>query len=403
MTNEVAKPTPNTDLTEERFPPAQRLGQTQEYYFSRKLREIAELRSRGEDIINLGIGSPDLPPHPSVIETLVTEAARPENHGYQSYAGLPELRRAFARWYRRWFGVELDPTGEVLPLIGSKEGIMHVSMAFLDPGDEVLIPDPGYPTYRSATELAGGRVRPYPLRENTGWLPDLAALEASDLSRVKIMWINYPHMPTGTQIPEGFYRRLVSFARRHRILVINDNPYAFILTEERKSLLSVSGSAGTCLELTSLSKAQNMAGWRVGALLGDADLLRTVLRFKSNVDSGSFRPIQLAAVKALELGPAWYAELNAEYARRREIVYRIFDQLNCRYAADQVGLFVWARCPAGTDGYGLSDRALYDYGVFLTPGGIFGPGGQDYVRISLCSPPDRLTEALARLRNPQNA
>lgn len=382
------------------IPPSVRLGQTEEYYFSRKLREIAALRAAGQDILNLGIGSPDLPPAPEVITALQASAAEASNHGYQSYTGLPALKTAFADWYQRCFYVSLDPSTEVLPLIGSKEGIMHISMAFLNPGDEVLVPNPGYPTYRSATALAGGRVREYNLDPTNNWLPDLEALESEGVEQVKIMWVNYPHMPTGTSAPAGFFERLVAFAQRNSILLVNDNPYALILTDERKSLLSIPGAKAVALELTSLSKAQNMAGWRVGALLGKQDYLQTVLRFKSNMDSGTFKPIQLAAIKALELGEEWYTQLNNIYRKRRKIVEQIFQALNCTYDDRQVGLFLWAKCPAGKTGYEVSDEALYEKQVFLTPGGIFGSQGEAYVRISLCSNETVLRTALERIKAP---
>ena len=379
------------------LPVSDRLGETKEYYFSSKLRELAELRARGKDILNLGIGSPDLPPAPEVIAALTASAERPDTHGYQPYTGRPELREAFALWYRRFFGVDLDPSAELLPLMGSKEGIMHISMAFLNPGDEVLIPNPGYPTYRSATELAGARVRTYDLSEATGWLPDLDALSAQGLDRVRIMWVNYPHMPTGAAAPPDFFVRLVDFARRNHILLVNDNPYAFILTDTVQSLLSVPGAREVALELSSLSKAQNMAGWRVGVLAGAASYLQTVLRFKSNMDSGMFMPVQQAATVALGLGQDWYDRLNDTYRERRTVALKIMDALNCTYSPDQVGLFVWAKTPAGTDGYRTCDRALYDHDVFITPGGIFGSAGEDYVRISLCSPAEVLQQALIRL------
>jgi len=379
------------------IPTADRLGETKEYYFSTKLRELRALSAAGKDIISLGIGSPDMPPAPEVIAALTAAAARPDVHGYQPYMGLPVLREAFAGWYDRYFEVDLDPGTEILPLIGSKEGIMHISMAFLNPGDEVLVPNPGYPTYRSATELAGGVIRDYRLNDDSNWLPDLEALEASDLSKVKIMWVNYPHMPTGTAAPEGFYEALVAFARRNEILLCNDNPYAFILTDSRKSLLSVPGAKEVAIELSSLSKAQNMAGWRVGAVAGAVEYLKSIIRFKSNMDSGMYRPLQEAAVVALNLGPEWYESLNAHYRRRREIAFKIMDVLNCDYRRDQVGLFVWAKCPAGKDGYQVSDDALYAKNVFLTPGGIFGDEGTKYIRISLCSTEERLAEALNRL------
>ena len=383
------------------LPVSDRLGETKEYYFSTKLRELAQLRTAGHDILNLGIGSPDLPPAPEVIEALTASARRTDTHGYQPYTGRPELREAFANWYSRYFSVDLDPASELLPLMGSKEGIMHISMAFLNPGDEVLIPNPGYPTYRSATELAGGTVRTYDLSEDTGWLPDLDALAVQGLGRVKIMWLNYPHMPTGATAPPDFFARLVAFAHQHRILLFNDNPYAFILTDRVQSLLSVPGAREVALELSSLSKAQNMAGWRVGVLAGAAPYLQSVLRFKSNMDSGMFLPVQEAATVALGLGPDWYAELNATYRQRRTVALQIMDALDCTYATDQVGLFVWAKTPPGTTGYAVCDRALYDHDVFITPGGIFGSAGEDYVRISLCSPVPVLQQALQRLAGPQ--
>ena len=379
------------------IPVSDRLGETEEYYFSKKLREIAELRAAGRDILNLGIGSPDLPPAPEVLEALTESARMPGSHGYQPYTGRPELRAAFSQWYARYFGVDVDPDTELLPLMGSKEGIMHISMAFLNPGDEVLVPDPGYPTYRSATELSGSKVRPYGLSDTNDWLPDLDRLEAEGLDRVKIMWVNYPHMPTGAVAPEDFYVRLIDFARRNGILIVNDNPYAFILTDRVSSILSVPGAREVALELSSLSKAQNMAGWRVGVLAGASEYLQTVLRFKSNMDSGMFLPVQRAAVVALGLGQEWYDDLNAVYRERREVACRIMDALGCSYRQDQVGLFVWARCPEGSDGYSTCDRALYDNDVFLTPGGIFGPAGENYVRISLCSTVPVLEEALRRL------
>lgn len=375
--------------------PSDRLGETKEYYFSTKLRELARLRAEGRPILNLGIGSPDLPPAPEVIASLAEWAVHPDAHGYQPYTGRPELRRAFAAWYDRYFDVSLDPDNEVLPLMGSKEGIMHISMAFLNPGDEVLVPNPGYPTYRSATELAGGRVREYTLTADNDWLPDLEALAADGLQGVKIMWINYPHMPTGAQAGPGFFTRLVDFARQHGILLVNDNPYAFILTEERHGLLAVPGAREVALELSSLSKAQNMAGWRVGVLTGAQDYLKTVLRFKSNMDSGMFLPVQQAAVTALGLGQDWYEKLNDTYRRRRVLARRVLEALGCAVASDQVGLFLWGR--ASSDALGTCDRALYDHDVFVTPGMVFGSAGRDYLRISLCSPEPIFQEALHRL------
>lgn len=381
------------------IPPSDRLGQTKEYYFSRKLREIAELKSRGHEIINLGIGSPDLPPPAAAVEQMIQTVERDDSHAYQSYSGRPELRQAMTEWYDRYFGVSLDPAHEVLPLIGSKEGIMHISMAFLNPGDEVLVPNPGYPTYRSATELAGGKVRSYQLSDTNDWLPNLDALAETDLSRVKIMWVNYPHMPTGAQASLQWFMKLVDWAREQRILLVNDNPYGFILTEQPLSLLSVPGANDVALELNSLSKSHNMAGWRVGMLLGRADYLQTVLRFKSNMDSGTFLGIQLAAVEALRQGPIWYERLNTKYIQRRLVAQQIVETIGCTYRADQAGLFVWSRCPSEYDGYTLSDRLLNEHDLFITPGGIFGSAGRDYLRISLCSSLEVLETALDRLNN----
>ncbi|MGH1436518.1 MAG: pyridoxal phosphate-dependent aminotransferase [Lewinella sp.] len=380
--------------------PAQRLGQVEEYYFSRKLREIAEMRAAGHDVLNLGIGSPDLPPHSSVINRLQEAGAQAGNHGYQSYQGMPELRGAFAKWYERYFSVQLDATTEVLPLIGSKEGIMHISMAFLNPGDEVLVPNPGYPTYRSATELAGGVVRSYELSEEGGWFPDLDALAAEGLGRVKIMWVNYPHMPTGTPAQPGHFEALVAFAKAHDILLVNDNPYAFILNESPSSLMVVPGAKEVALELNSLSKAHNMAGWRVGVLVGGAEYLQIVLRFKSNMDSGMFKPVQLAAIAALELPASWYASQNEVYGQRKAKAIALLEMLGCEISGDQVGMFVWARAPKHhADAYELTDAVLAEKHIFLTPGGIFGSAGEQYVRISLCSPVEVLEEAIGRLKN----
>jgi LL-diaminopimelate aminotransferase len=376
---------------------AQRLAPIQEYYFSQKLREIDVLNQAGAQVINLGIGSPDLPPHPSVIEALTGAARRPDTHAYQSYRGVPALRRAAADWYQRSYGVSLDPETEVLPLLGSKEGIVHVCMTFLQPGDEALIPNPGYPTYRAAVHLSGATPVDYDLTADTGWQPDLAALARRDLSRVKLMWVNYPHMPTGTPADPAALTELVAFARAHRILLVHDNPYSFILNDEPQSLLAVPGAREVALELNSLSKSHNLAGWRVGLLAGRADLLQQVLRFKSNMDSGMFLPVQLAAAAALQLGPEWHEQLNATYRARREQVYQLLDALGCRYDRQQVGLFVWARVPAGyADGYALSDEVLRAARVFVTPGGIFGSNGNGFIRVSLCQPTAVLTEAVAR-------
>ena len=381
---------------------ARRLAPIQEYYFSQKLREIEALSQAGPRVINLGIGSPDLPPHPSVIEALTSAARLPASHAYQSYQGVPALRRAMADWYERSYGVTLDPESEVLPLLGSKEGIVHLCMTFLEAGDEALIPDPGYPAYRAAVLLSGATPVAYDLTAARGWLPDLRALARRDLSRVKLMWLNYPHMPTGARADAAALAELVAFARQHDILLVHDNPYSFVLNDEPLSLLAVPGARAVALELNSLSKSHNLAGWRVGLLAGRADLLRQVLRFKSNMDSGMFLPVQLAAAAALRLGPEWYAELNARYRARREQVFELLTSLGCSFDRTQAGLFVWARVPAGfPDGFALSEEVLRAARVFITPGGIFGPNGTGFVRVSLCQPEAVLTEALGRIARVQ--
>lgn len=383
------------------IPVANRLGETKEYYFSKKLREIAEMNAQGAQVINLGIGSPDRPPHPEVIATLQAEAAKPNNHGYQSYKGAPQLREAFAQWYARFFQVNLNPNSEVLPLIGSKEGIMHLSMTFLNEGDEVLIPDPGYPSYRSAAQLAGATCRTYDLVEERNWAPDLAALEAQDLSRVKLMWINYPHMPTGTKADPEILKALVDFAKRHHILLCHDNPYSFILPDENQpqlSIFNIPGAKEVAVELNSLSKSHNMAGWRVGVMVADAEIIENVLRFKSNMDSGTFLPMQLAAAKALSLGDDWFAELNREYALRKAKAKALLRLLNCEFSDQQQGMFLWAKVPDNiSDGYALSDKILNEAQVFITPGGIFGQNGQRFIRISLCSTIETIETAIERV------
>jgi len=379
--------------------PASRLGEVKEYYFSTKLREIAEMRTQGKEVLNLGIGSPDLPPPADVLEELIDQAHIPENHGYQSYTGLPALRSAFAHWYRNWFEVKLDPEREILPLIGSKEGIMHISMTYLEAGDEVLVPNPGYPAYQAVANLTGATIREYRLEPSLGWQVDLEALEKQDLQKVKLMWVNYPNMPTGTPASHDFFEKLIAFAHRNQILVCNDNPYAFILNENPISLLSIDGAMDVALELNSLSKAHNMAGWRVGMLAGDQQYISTILRFKSNMDSGMFKPVQLAAVKALHSPPSWYKSLNRVYQERRKIVFELMDLLGCSYNPNQVGLFVWGKIPAGyADGFELSDEILYKTYVFITPGGIFGSQGNPYIRISLCSDGVLFREAIRRIK-----
>jgi len=378
---------------------AKRLQQTEEYYFSKKLREIDEMNRAGAKVINLGIGSPDLPPHPSVIEALTENARRPDTHAYQGYKGIPALRQAMASWYQRYYSVTLDPEKEVLPLIGSKEGIMHICMTYLQEGDEALVPNPGYPTYRSAVNLSGATVRDYDLEEKNGWLPDLEALAKTDLSKVKLMWVNYPHMPTGARFNTAFAEKLIKFANDHNILICHDNPYSFILNAQPQSLLQTPGAKDVVLELNSLSKSSNMAGWRVGMLVGKQEWINEVLRFKSNMDSGMFQPLQMAAVKALELGPEWYAELNEIYTGRRQKVFELLELLNCTFDRDQVGLFVWAKIPAtAKDGFTVTDEILQKAQVFITPGGIFGSNGNGYIRVSLCKDEKVFDEVLQRIR-----
>lgn len=378
--------------------PAIRTGSVQEYYFSQKLAQIDKMRRDGADVINLGIGSPDQPPSENTITALATEAHKPTSHGYQSYSGVPALRKAFADWYKKYFHVELNPDNEVLLLMGSKEGIMHISMAFVNPGDEVLIPDPGYPTYSSVTSLVGGVIRKYDLEEKTGWFPDLDALENSDLSRVKLMWVNYPHMPTGTLGTMALFEKLVAFSKRHKILLCNDNPYSFILNKKYLSLLAVDGAKDTTLELNSLSKSQNMAGWRVGMVAGNSDYIKEILKVKSNMDSGMFLPMQMAAIEALNNPDSWYDTVNSVYAKRRVIVEEIMGILNCSFDKSQVGLFVWGRLPdeiVSCEAY--VEEILNKSHVFITPGFIFGKNGERYIRISLCASEKRLVEAKERL------
>lgn len=377
---------------------AKRLQHTEEYYFSRKLREIETLNQSGEKVINLGIGSPDLPPHPSVIETLHEYASLPHTHAYQNYQGILPLRQAIADWYGRYYGVSLDPSENVLPLIGSKEGIVHICMTYLAEGDEALFPNPGYPAYSAAVRLSGATGISYTLTPENNWLPDLDALAKTDLSRVKLMWLNYPHMPTGSMATDSFFKEIVAFATQHNILLCHDNPYSFILNDRPKSLMAVEGAMNVAIELNSLSKSANMAGWRVGMLVGAEKRIKEIIRFKSNMDSGMFLPVQMAAAKALSLDPEWYSELNDTYRRRREKVFQLLDALECSYDRNQVGLFVWARIPEShRDGYALSDKVLHQSKVFITPGGIFGDAGTSYIRVSLCATEPTLDQAYNRI------
>ena len=372
-----------------------RLDGVGEYYFSKKLREIDLLRKEGKTIISLGIGSPDMAPHPSVIERLAIESAKPNAHGYQSYKGAAELRSAFSDWYGRKFGVELNSDSEIMPLIGSKEGIMHIAMTYLNAGDKVLVPNPGYPTYTSAVTLAGGVPTPYNLTAKSGWLPDFDSI---DVQGVKLMIINYPHMPTGAVATLEDLKKIVDFCRSNSILLLNDNPYGFIRNSQPISLLQVEGAKEIAMELNSLSKSHNMAGWRIGMLAASEQRITEILRFKSNMDSGMYLPLQLAAATALGLGDEWYNAQNEEYYRREKIGKAIFDLLGLEYAQNQVGLFLWGRLPEGENCYDFCDRLLYEKGIFLTPGGIFGSEGNRYMRLSLCAPQNVLETVLNILK-----
>lgn len=378
---------------------AHRLQHTEEYYFSKKLREIEEMNKRGAQVINLGIGSPDLPPHPDVLRVLNEEASKNNTHGYQSYRGATVLREAMADWYTHYYNVHLNPQTEILPLIGSKEGIVHICMTYLQEGDKVLIPNPGYPAYTSAVRVSGATAISYELKAENNWHPDFEALENSDLNDVKMMWINYPHMPTGTPATMELFEQVVAFGKKHNILICHDNPYSFILNEEPLSLMTLPDAKEVAIELNSLSKSSNMAGWRIGMLIANEDRVNEILRFKSNMDSGMFLPLQLAAAAALRLDSSWYSELNAVYAKRREKVFHIMDILECDYDRAQVGLFVWAKVPNKyTDGYALSDDILHRAHVFITPGGIFGTAGEQYIRISLCAKEEVLDQAIERIK-----
>lgn len=377
---------------------ASRLGEVKEYYFSVKLKEIAALNQEGKNILNLGIGSPDLPPHSAVMEALCQHVGRANSHGYQSYAGIPELRKAIAEWYQRYFNVEIDPDQEVLPLIGSKEGLMHIAMTYLEPGDEVLVPNPGYPAYQAVSKLTGADIRFYDLKEENNWLPDLELLSAQDLSKVKLMWVNYPNMPTGAVATRKIFEALVSFGKAHQILIVNDNPYTFILSDQYKSIMAVDGAKEVALELNSLSKSHNMAGWRVGLLVGAGARVKEILRFKSNMDSGMFKPIQMAAAVALGLDESWYKEINKIYRERRKVVFDILKVLDCSFNDNQIGMFVWAKIPKKmANGFDFTDAILNYARVFITPGGIFGTNGDRYIRISLCSEKEVFEEALRRI------
>jgi aspartate/methionine/tyrosine aminotransferase len=378
--------------------PADRLSSVSEYYFSRKLKEVAEMNVAGKNVINLGVGSPDLPPSDEAIATFCREITRSNVHGYQPYVGIPELREGFAAWYRTWYGVALNPKTEIQPLIGSKEGILHISMAFLNPGDGVLAPNPGYPTYSSVSKLVGANLITYTLDEANGWQPDFEALEQMDLSGVKLMWTNYPHMPTGANASMELFERLVAFGRRHGIVICHDNPYSFILNDHPLSILSVPGAREICIELNSMSKAHNMPGWRMAMLASNEQFVQWVLKVKSNIDSGQFRPMQSAVVEALKASREWYDGMNRTYRSRRDLAGRIMRALGCRYDEKQVGMFLWGRIPdTAESGEALADKVLYEANVFITPGFIFGSAGDRYVRLSLCCKNETLAEALERI------
>jgi LL-diaminopimelate aminotransferase len=387
------------------MPTAKRLTGVGEYYFSQKLREIDAMNKAGKQVINLGIGSPDMPPHPDVIKVLQDESAKPSTHAYQNYKGSPVLRNAIAKWYRKWYDVELNADTEILPLIGSKEGIMHICMTYINEGDIVLVPNPGYPTYTSAARIAGANVIGYTLKEENDWAPDFEEIEtklggANSTSGTVLMFVNYPHMPTGRLPAKELFGELVAFAKKHSILICHDNPYSFILNENPMSLLSTEGAKDVVIELNSLSKSHNMAGWRIGMLSGSKERIDEVLRFKSNMDSGMFLPVQLAAAKALELDSDWFESINQVYKKRREKVFELLQLMNCSFSRIQAGLFVWAAIPSTLiDGYALSDKVLHDSNVFLTPGGIFGDAGDKYIRVSLCATEEKIEEAIQRIKS----
>lgn len=380
--------------------PADRLANVKEYYFSTKGKEIAKLNAEGKDIISLAIGSPDMPPSEKTIEMLCTQAKRSDTHGYQPTTGIPELRKAMAGFYKRWYNVDLDPDTEIQPLIGSKEGILHVTLAFVNPGDKVLVPNPGYPTYTSLNRILGSEILTYDLTPENHWQPDFETLEKMDLSHVKIMWTNYPNMPTGANARMETYEKLVEFALRHNIIIVNDNPYSFILNEKPLSILQVPGAKRCCIEFNSMSKSHNMPGWRVGLLATNAEFVRWILKVKSNIDSGTFRPLQLAAATAYENDKEWHHQANiTTYAERRTLAEEIMHTLGCSFDSEQVGMFLWGRIPDSyNDAEQLTEKVLHEARVFITPGFIFGSNGRRYIRISLCAKKERIAEALERIR-----
>ena len=393
----------NSSSNSKPIAPARRLDSVKEYYFSKKLKEIAQLNANGADIISLGIGGPDRPPHRDVIDTLCSEAAVPSNHSYQPYVGIPQLRQAFAAWYLRFYGVSLDANTEIQPLIGSKEGILHTTLAFVNPGDGVLVPNPGYPTYSSVSRLAEAEIFTYDLLESNNWQPDFDQLEAMPLDKIKLMWVNYPNMPTGAQASMELFQRLVDFGKRHGIVIVNDNPYSFILHEKPLSILSVPGAKDIAIEMNSMSKSHNMAGWRIGMLASNPQFIQWILKVKSNIDSGQFKPMMLAAVKALEAPDSWYEDVNATYSRRRKIAEKIMATLGCSFDPRQGGLFLWGKIADDMESAeAVSDMLLYDARVFITPGFIFGSNGNRYIRISLCATEEKMNEALERIIEMKN-
>lgn len=379
--------------------PSRRVMQIKEYYFSKKLREVAMLNKQGLDIISLGIGGPDLPPHKKVIDTLCAVAKKNDTHGYQPYVGLPELRKAYSDWYYRWYGVQLDSEYEIQPLIGSKEGILHTTLAFVNPGDGVLVPNPGYPTYTSVSKLAEAKIYTYNLTEENGWYPNFDELENLPLDEIKLMWVNYPNMPTGAPASVELFEQLVDFGKKHNIVIVNDNPYSFILNDKPISILSVEGAKNIAIEMNSLSKSHNMAGWRMGMLASNRQFIEWILKVKSNIDSGQFKPSMEAAVEALGCDKEWYEILNKVYAERRKIAERIMEALGCEFDTSQKGLFLWGKIPQTAESSEkFADKILYGARVFLTPGFIFGSNGERYIRISLCAKEDKMEEALSRIK-----
>lgn len=379
--------------------PSQRVENIKEYYFSTKLKEVAAMNAAGADVISLGIGGPDRPPHQNVIDTMTEAVRNPANHGYQPHVGVPQLREAFANWYKKWYGVELDPKTEIQPLIGSKEGVTHISLAFLNPGDGVLVPNPGYPTYSSISQLVGATIYKYDLTEEGDWQPDFEALEKLPLDKIKLMWINYPHMPTGAKARMETFEKAVEFGKKHGIVIVHDNPYSFILNDEPMSLLQVPGAKEIAIEMNSLSKSHNMPGWRVGMAASNPTFISWILKVKSNIDSGQFKPLMLAAAKALEADKSWHDSVNEVYASRRKIAEEIMTTLGCTFDPSQSGLFLWGRLQdESITTEELADRLLHEAKVFITPGFIFGSNGERYIRISLCATNERMQEALERIK-----